>query len=135
MAIINYNLKQITNFTAEELKEQDAIDIVNDGEWEYYKFTTTHFGNLPMLKFGYICEPNAFNIPIYITFAGYTEPNKFTLGKTGIFEIQPEIFIDKNSAEQLEENIKFEITELRIPTGFSFSIDYITAAEANVKEA
>ena len=129
MALINYNLKQITNFTAEKLREQNAVDIVNDGEWEYYKFTTTHFGNLPMLKFGYICEPSASNIPIYITFSN-SQPNKFILGKTVIFEIQPEIFIDKNSVEQLEENITFEITEIRVPTGFSFSIDYITTAKA-----
>ena len=80
MAIINYNLKQITNFTAEELKEQNAIDIVNVGEWEYYKFTTTHFGNLPMLKFGYICEPSAIHLPIFIAFSGNTVYNKFHIG-------------------------------------------------------
>ena len=157
MALVNYNLKQITNNDIIITEETDNYgnlkkyfqlsgkrgnietiksknvngDIV---EYEYFIFTTTHFGGLPMLKLGYICEPNAFTVPIYITFYGSSVMNKFELGKTGIFEIQPEQFIDKNISSDLVQNITFEITELRIPVGFSFSVDYITDEEANRKD-
>ena len=44
-----------------------------------------------MLKFGYICEPNAIAYPIFIN------GKQIELGKTGIFEIQPETFIKKSN--------------------------------------
>ena len=131
MAIINYNLKQITNHTV----EQFVYMIETIEEKEYYNFT---FGkniegvnnptdSMPILKFGYICEPNALDIPIYITFNKESFPKEIRLGKTGMFEIQPEIFIDKN-AENQEIDIDFYITSVKVPKGYSFSLDYITAA-------
>lgn len=123
MAIINYNLKQITNYT---IKEMQNVGIETINNQEYYILTNIHFGGTPILKMSYICEPNAFSIPIYIAFEG--KESKITLGKTGIFEIQPEKFIDKNNGDK-ETNIKFNITALKIPVNYSFSIDYITATE------
>lgn len=134
MAIINYNLKQITNYDAEAILASGTMETTKIGDYNYYILTTAHFGGLPMLKFGYICEPKAFQRPIYISFQGSTVPNKITLGQTGIFEIQPEEFIDKNNPEAVEKNIEFKITEVKVPMGVAFSIDYITAAEANVSQ-
>ena len=134
MAEVFYNLGQITNHTAKNMHVDTKT--LDNGE-DYYVFTKTHFGGMALVKMGYICEPSAFHLPIYIQFNGVenteTEANNynvFRLGKTGIFEVQPELFIDKNN-NNAEKNIEFNITAMMVPANFSFSIDYITAVSAS----
>lgn len=107
MALINYNLKQITNDKIPPNTE------IKDG---YYVFEM----NPPVLKFGYICEPSAISLPIYITFEDKVE-RKITIGKTGMFEVQRESEMEKDS---------LIILGFRIPVGIKFTVDYITEASA-----
>ena len=64
-----------------------------------------------VVKFGYICEAKGIIRPIQLKMNGKYE--KFMLGKTGIFEISTDV----------------GITGIRVPTGISFTIDYITKGE------
>ena len=130
MALVNYNIRQITNHNIASVNHRE--------EPEYYELQfSKELGaenpaeELPILKLSYICEPNAINIPIYIAFSGSTTYNRINIGKTGMFEIQPESRIsDILTQEVEEEDIEFKIIGIKVPKGFSFSIDYITAGDA-----
>lgn len=130
MALLNYNIRQITNHNA------DALDSGNEPNYYEFRFSSELGASkpaeeLPALKLSYICEPNAINIPIYIAFSGSTTYNRINIGKTGIFEIQPESRIsDILTQEVEEEDIEFKIIGIKVPKGFSFSIDYIIAGDA-----
>lgn len=64
-----------------------------------------------VVKFGYICETKGLQFPIYLKIdGGYV---KFKIGKTGMFEINTDI----------------DITGIKVPSGISFTIDYIVKGE------
>lgn len=64
-----------------------------------------------VVKFGYICETKGLQFPIYLKIDGdYVE---FKMGKTGMFEINTDI----------------DITGIKVPSGISFTIDYIVKGE------
>ena len=64
-----------------------------------------------VVKFGYICEAKGIIHPIYLKIDG--EYVKFQMGKTGMFEIATDV----------------AITDIKVPAGISFTIDYIVKGE------
>lgn len=146
MAIINYNLRQITNKDVSVLDEETFSLRNKTGNIQeilgqkYFVFTSFHFGDvegvnygeggMPLIKFGYICEPNAFAIPIYIGFKDHGELQKINIGKTGMYEIQTEELVNKET-DEVDETLIFYIDTVLVPVGFNFSIDYIIPAPAS----
>ena len=145
MAIINYNLRQITNHSISVNKDKEyvlnerVLETEKIGEQEYFILTAFHFGDfegfsdqeveMPLVKLGYICEPNAIGIPIYIKFQDMASTKKINIGKTGMFEIQTEELINEETGKV--EILNFYIDEIKIPVGFKFSLDYIIPAKAS----
>lgn len=130
------NICQITNFS----------DIIPQGSISYrtiYVGNTRYFtavyrelsanlltgSNTPINKLGYICEPRGIIFPIALEVNG--EYKTFELGKTGIFEVTPEIFGG-------DTEIIPKITGVRVPIGelgagftvtnpIKFKLDYMFA--------
>lgn len=148
MALLNYNIRQITNHSAKTMQ-----NVTEEGNYYVFKFGTeldasNPADNKPALKLSYICEPSAIHLPIFIAFSGSTEYNKFNVGKTGMFEIQPEQRLENIlTQEAMKENgdIDFQIIGIKVPKiliitdekgnlieqkELSFSIDYIIAGDA-----
>ena len=131
------NIKQVTNFSSEVTSATQETLSVYIGNKEYINVdyyvlpvsVLTGSSNIPINKLGYICEPRGMNYPIVIEAGGQTET--FYLGKTGMFEVMPETFLDANdeSAEQIDCIPK--ITKIKVPKGTSeeapikFKMDYM----------
>lgn len=130
------NTRQVTNFSSEVISAaQESISIyIGNKEYitvEYYILPVsilTGSSNTPINKLGYICEPRGMDYPILITAGG--ERKTFYLGKTGIFELMPETFLDINDEEAEEIKCIPQITEIGVPKGIAgdapikFKFDY-----------
>lgn len=121
------NISQITNFDLADRQPDTTKSITFPGDEEP---TTVGYitwnPRATIIKLGYVCEPKGINYPISLKVNG--DFKNFNLGKTGMFEIQPEIFKDINdtSEEAEEENIVVEVTEVQFPVGIIFKFDYVT---------
>lgn len=137
------DIRQITNFS----------DVMSQGTKEYITVTIgdakrtitalyrsipvallTGSANTPINKLGYVCEPRGIDFPIMIT-TGQTS-RTFYLGKTGMFETMPEIFLDINDEDAEELDCTPEITAIKLPVGelgagfsvaepINFKLDYV----------
>lgn len=130
------NTRQVTNFSSEVTSAtQETISVyIGNKEYitaEYYILPVsvlTGSSNTPINKLGYICEPRGMDYPILITAGG--ERKTFYLGKTGIFELMPETFLDINDEEAEEIKCIPQITEIGVPKGIAgdapikFKLDY-----------
>lgn len=135
-----YNIKQITNFDINNLPSISKIITVDEDpnpatkiRTVIYKVITNEYVSQKIEKLGYCCEPKAFAYPIFLTLEGYGE-KKIEIGKTGMFEVQPE---DQINIENIgtEEDITIKIIEIKVPWqwtddpnpgphGFNFKLDY-----------
>ena len=121
------NIKQITDRTtpdniiigrtitvAGETKEQD---------YNEYNLAGT------AIKLGYCCEFKGIGYQIFLTFNDNTE-TPFEIGKTGMYEFQPETWIikddDTGDIDTYEGTVQ-AIEYILIPMGFSFVLDYCFA--------
>ena len=125
------NICQVTNFSTEVTSaaiEQIQIYIGNR-EYitaDYYALPVsilTGSANIPINKLGYICEPKGIDYPIVITTGG--QDRMIYLGKTGMFETMPEIFLDINDESAEELNCTPEITKVKVPKDIKFKLDYV----------
>ena len=91
---------------------------------DYVVFPASYFG-ASASKLGYNCEPKGIGYPIYLTISGVEK--QFYVGKTGMYEIQPEPFNDINDDNPQEKIAEVYITEVKVPKGIRFKLDYITA--------
>ena len=69
-------------------------------------------------KIGYSCDETVKKLPIYILFKGQPEQREFYVGKTGMFEIQPETQKNVNGTEYDDLNgriYSMEIEYIRVP--------------------
>ena len=116
------NIKQITDRTtpdniiigrtvtvAGETKEQD---------YNEYNLAGT------AIKLGYCCEVKGIGYPIFLTFNDNTE-TAFEIGKTGMYEFQPEDYYDVN-AETEEKTATVRCIKAAIPANLKFTLDYWT---------
>ena len=126
-----YGIQQVTNFsnimqTTASAYHQVLIGNTKYENKEYKILTATNLiGNsIPIVKLGYICEPKGKDYPIYLVSNG--EEKEFYLGKTGMFEIQPETFLNINGDED-EEIITVipKITAIHVPTDIQFKLDFV----------
>lgn len=126
-----YNIQQVTNFsdnmqTATSTTHQVLIGNTKYENKEYKILTATNLiGNpIPIVKLGYVCEPKGKDYPIYLVSNG--DEKEFYLGKTGMFEIQPETFLDINGDED-EEIITVipKITAIHVPVDIQFKLDFV----------
>lgn len=126
-----YGIQQVTNFsnimqTAASAYHQVLIGNTKYENKEYKILTATNLiGNpIPIVKLGYVCEPKGKDYPIYLISNG--DEKEFYLGKTGMFEIQPETFLDINGDED-EEIITVipKITAIQVPVDIQFKLDFV----------
>ena len=121
-----YNIKQITNYnftsspitsfyTITDIPHNITIEGKLINNYPYKRITFNK--NIP--KFGYCCEPKALLYPIYL------DNKEFQIGKTGMFEIQPEIWYDMNDDESYEQEMEVTITSIDIPCELKFKLDFI----------
>ena len=89
------NIKQVCSFS-EEVKK---APVDNTGG-----YAILNLGKI--VKLGYMCEESAMHLPIFLKVDN--ELRKFYIGKTRIFEVSD-----------------VEITEVRVPIGWKFVLDYI----------
>lgn len=143
-----YNIKQITNF---DIKDAATVikQVVAGGDVGYdvhgykiveYKTVSQTYlkNNIP--KLGYCCEPKAIQYPIFLTINGQEE--EFQIGKTGMFEMQPETWINVNAHEPEINESNVLVTEIKVPwrwledptdpepepadyQGYNFKLDFI----------
>jgi hypothetical protein len=133
------DIRQVTNFS-DEVTSCNTVDVsvfVGNSFYitvEYYIIPLnklTGSSNYPINKLGYICEPRGINYPIMITTG--EQQRTIYLGKTGIFEVTPEIFLDINDEGAEALDCTPEITEIRVPKGIpgeepiKFKLDYVFA--------
>jgi len=133
---MNNDIRQITNFSEVVKKASTTYKTIFVGNRffktvQYYVLTLeelTGSSNTPINKLGYICEPRGIDFPIMVTTGN--ESRMISIGKTGMFEVQPEVFKDINKTDAEEINILPEITGLMIPKGvlgsspINFKLDY-----------
>ena len=131
------NICQVTNFSDEvTTASQETLSIyIGNKEYinvDYYVLPVsilTGSANTPINKLGYICEPKGIDYPIVITTGG--QSRMIYLGKTGMFETMPEIFLDINTEDAEELDCTPEITEIKVPKGIAgdepikFKLDYV----------
>ena len=109
-----YNIKQLTNFDIADLSEEiigvrKGDDIVVS---VVYKIIPLGVLGAPISKMGYCCEPKGINYPIFLTINQVEY--KFDLGKTGMFEFQPEQWINVNG-DNIERTTNITVTEIKVP--------------------
>lgn len=110
-----YNIKQITNF-----------DIENNPDEPDNSFA--HFGfDKSVSKLGYCCEPKGIGekYPIKLYLSTKEDPILIEIGKTGMFEVQPEDFIKVGEDDKaVSVEMAVEIVGIDLPKGIRFVLDY-----------
>ena len=116
MATASYNVAQITNFDIQDLE----TFIKNDIEYVQYTFPAK------IEKLGFCSDPRGIGSTMYL----YLENNPDTaipilIGKSGMFEIQPETY-SKLNKDNVSENIelKVNIVKIDLPKHLNFVLDY-----------
>ena len=115
------DISQITNYHTEGRTPKDVqVDgIIIDGDSEHphnhvqykqYIFEGSEY----VYKFGYCCENRAIQYPIFLQFDGGSF-ERFIIGSTGMFELQPETFKNQNDKTSQEKKIKMRITGFQAP--------------------
>jgi hypothetical protein len=116
------NIRQQTNFdlTGSETK---TVRVGSDqGETRTLTYKSIIFEK-PISKFGYCTNDNeGMNYPIFIVFDDGAE-KEFQIGKTGMFEFQPDEWRDVNDDDE-ERTLEVFATEVKIYENVPFVIDY-----------
>lgn len=80
-----------------------------------------------ILKLGYCCENKGHIYPIFLKMNGsYNTP--IFIGKEGMYEMQPEAFKDINNSESTEFTSNVIVTEVMVPAGIDFTLDYVVSS-------
>lgn len=138
-----YNIKQITNFDIIDTPEITK-SVIAGGDIGYdkhgyknviYKIISSALLKKDINKFGYCCESKAIQYPIFLTINGIEK--EFQIGKTGMFELQPETWKNVNDEESQEEESNVLVSEIKVPwkweeepevnnyQGYNFKLDFI----------
>ena len=111
----SYNVAQITEHDIEKI-----IPISKNGiEYIKYDFPKR------VEKLGYCCEPKGIGSSIFLYLENKEQAIQFVIGKTGIFEVQPETFLKQNEEGFMENvDMKISIIGIEIPKNLKFVLDY-----------
>lgn len=121
------NIKQITNF---DLSEADEViknidkggDLGETIAYPYKIITSAMLENNNIFKFGYCTNSNqGMNYPIFLILNNVE--TEFQIGKTGMFEFQPEQWQDVNVPTE-EETAQVSLSGALVPANIPFCIDY-----------
>ena len=120
----NVNICQLTNFDLDDVETKEITIKKDDGkitENHLYKhITSSKLGSSKVFKLGYCVNDNqGINYPIFLN--GDQEKNKIYIGKTGIYEFQPET---REDAEGEEVTMIAYASELWVPADVPFCLDY-----------
>lgn len=134
--ITNYNIKQITDtdlkdktpiyYTIEVFERSTTPD--ETGKYPINRVTKTisyktAIDNTEIIKLGYCCENKGLMYPIFLEINGsYKE---FQIGKTGMFEMSPEEWINVNDINSEEKTSNVVITGVRVPADIDFTLEYV----------
>ena len=129
-----YNIKQLTNFDVKDNTTEKKTFFIG-GTSVTHNYRIIPYNQLLGLvggendliisinKLGYCVNSNqGINYPIYITFEDGTEET-FYIGKTGIFEFQPEEWTDVND-DKIERTAKVSVKRILVPDNIPFVLDY-----------
>lgn len=119
-----YNIKQLTlkdvgaSTTTEYIHKGGASTTI---PYEYIIINSDKLGSPNVTKMGYCTNDNrGMNYPIFLTLNG--TKTEFQIGKTGMFEFQPEDWEDVNTGEK--DTAEINLSEVEVPAGFEFCLDY-----------
>lgn len=120
---MSYNIKQITNFDPHDTVSKDVkVGGETRSGLTYNVYTLD--GNA--IKLGYCTNNNeGMNYPIFLIFVNGGE-KEFEIGKTGMFEYQPEEWEDVN--DDINKEIKTSntpVSQIKVYEGVSFVLDYV----------
>ena len=121
------NIKQLTNFDLDGASEVTrTIRVGGDAgytvDYPYKVITSAMLGSENVFKFGYCTNDNeGMNYPIFLIL-NETE-TEFQIGKTGMFEFQPEEWQDVNVPTE-EETAEVSLSGALVPADVPFCIDY-----------
>lgn len=117
------NIKQLTNRDLINLPSVDKVIMKAEELTTYpYKIITTDMLKGIITKLGYCCEPKGIGYPIFLTFQEQEE-QAFQIGKTGMFEFQPETWINVNGGN-IERTAIVHCIEVAVPADITFTLDY-----------
>lgn len=117
MANILYNIKQLTNFDIQDYEVSSKHKIFNNDDSEEISYAKFNFLQ-SVTKLGYCCETRAIGYPIILYFEDGTN-SEFEIGKTGMFEMQIETFVNND--------IEIKVIAVEVPKDYNFVIDYAYA--------
>lgn len=130
-----YNIKQLTNFDVKDNTIEEKTFFVGGETSITHNYRIIPYNQLLGLvggendliisinKLGYCVNSNqGINYPIYITFEDGAEET-FYIGKTGIFEFQPEEWTDVND-DKIERTATVSVKRILVPDNVSFVLDY-----------
>ena len=112
MASIAYNIGQITHFDIQNL----SSDKEGYAKYDFPKVIE---------KLGYCCEPKGIGSWIYLYLETKEQAVPIQIGKSGMFEVQPETYLKLNE-EGINEQIdmKMKIIAIEIPKNIEFTLDF-----------
>lgn len=124
----NYNIRQLTNFDVKDNPVERTI-VIHGKNVEYCKISYQQLldiegatsTTIKINKLGYCVNDNeGINYPIFIDFTSPegTDYIPFQIGKTGMFEFQPEQWMDVNENvedEDDEETASVDVYSLLVP--------------------
>lgn len=117
------NIGQLTNYDLVDTPTTPYTVIVGGRVFtDYpYKIITTEKLKRETFKLGYCCEPRGIGFPILLAFSSnVTELRDYTsfeVGKTGMFEFQPEDFNDTDNP--------VVCYKIAVPADIDFTLDYV----------
>ena len=125
-----YNIKQITAKSLPSGYTTETKTIHKHGTEEttaeYYVFDSSALGDDKIMKLGYcVNDPRGINYPIFLRINGNGNETEFQIGKTGMFEFQPENYKDVNAETIEEETAIVYVDKVCVPAeGINFCLDY-----------
>ena len=119
-------IKQITNFDLKNISPVTKEVTIAGAEGikqniPYKEITQEMFGS-SVEKLGYICEPKGIIYPIILTINNIEQ--EVQIGKTGIFEFQPETWKDVNNEKSEEETAIVYVSSVFVPADIQFTLDF-----------
>jgi hypothetical protein len=123
-----YNITQITNYDISSAASTTKNVLVggDKGTIRSVVYKTLPLPTNQVNKFSYCCEVKALQYPIFLTVNGVEK--EFQIGKTGMLEVQPEIWQD-------DTDVIVTVTSIKVPwsfgevdenyLGFNFKLDFI----------
>ena len=116
------NIKQITNY---DLSDAPVVTkaISKAGDLTTYPYKVIDISRLKgtVIKLGYCCEVKGIAYPIFLTFPEGEE--EIQIGKTGMYEFQPEEWLDVNG-DNTERTATVNCTQVAVPADIKFTLDY-----------